>query len=203
MQIGGFLPLSLCDFPGKVSSVVFTQGCNFRCPFCHNHGLIEGKPAIAITVDDILQDLEERSGFVDGVVISGGEPTLHADLKDLIVKIRSLGLAIKLDTNGSRPEVLRELLESRLLDYVAMDVKASFDRYEILAGVPIDVQVIRESIAIISEAGIPCQFRTTHVPALLSTDELATIQGCLPAGCSLHIQKCQPEHALNPTMCNQ
>ncbi|HEY0307821.1 MAG TPA: anaerobic ribonucleoside-triphosphate reductase activating protein [Acidobacteriaceae bacterium] len=200
MLLGGFLPLSLCDYPGKLAAVVFTQGCNYRCPFCHNGGLIARQPAISLPIAEVLADLKERRNFLDGVVVSGGEPTLHADLKVFLSALKDMGFTIKLDTNGSRPRVLRELLDLQLLDYIAMDVKASLLRYAVLAGVFADIGAIQESIALIAESGVQHQFRTTFVPPLQSPEDLTSIRAMLPAGSTHLIQDFQPEHALDKTL---
>jgi len=200
MLLGGVLPLSLCDYPGKLAAVVFTQGCNYRCPFCHNGRLIARVPAISLPIAEVLADLKERRNFLDGVVVSGGEPTLHADLKGFLSALKELGFAVKLDTNGSRPQVLRELLDLQLLDYIAMDVKAPLLRYAILAGVFVDVGAIQESIALIAESGVQHQFRTTFVPALLSPADITSIREMIPVGSMHRIQDFQAEHALDESL---
>jgi len=200
MLLGGFLPLSLCDYPGKLAAVVFTQGCNYRCSFCHNGGLIARQPAISLPIAEVLADLKERRDFLDGVVVSGGEPTLHADLKNFLSALKELGFAVKLDTNGSRPQVLRELLELRLLDYIAMDVKAPLSQYPALVGVSADIGAIQESIALIAESRVQHQFRTTFVTPLQSLEDLTSIRAMLPARSTHLIQDFQPEHPLDKTL---
>jgi pyruvate formate lyase activating enzyme len=198
VKIGGFQPCTLSDFPGHVAAMVFTQGCNFRCPFCHNGQLIPvDSPTVALMPEDeVVRQLESRCKHIDGVVISGGEPTLQSDLPDFIRNVKTLGLAVKLDTNGSRPKMLRRLFGEDLLDFVAMDVKAPMDRYATLAGVEIDANVLRESIVLIAGSGVAYEFRTTVVPALHSTSDIDAIRRELPPGASLRLQKFQPEHAL-------
>ena len=200
MLLGGFLPLSLCDYPGKLAAVVFTQGCNYRCPFCHNGRLIAKHPATDLPVAKVLADMKNRRSFLEGVVVSGGEPTVHDDLKDFLAALRGLGLAIKLDTNGSRPQALRELLDLRLLDFIAMDVKAPMARYATLTGVSADTDAIQESIALIAASGLPHQFRTTCVQALLSPDDLTSIGALLPASSAHCLQPFKAEHALDASL---
>ncbi len=200
MRLGGFLPLSLCDYPGKLAAVVFTQGCNYRCPFCHNGGLIAEKPATNLSVTCMLADLERRRSFLDAVVVSGGEPTLHCDLDKFLAALHGLGYAVKLDTNGSRPDVLRRLFDLHLVDYVAMDVKAPLSRYSALAGVSVDLAAIQESIRLIAESGIPHRFRTTWVSALLSSEEQGEIQALVPVGSIHRFQEFRPESALDEAL---
>ena len=147
MRIGGFLPLSLCDYPGIPAAVVFTQGCNFRCPFCHNGRLVsrvsvEGQ---LIPEAEILERLRIRRPALDGVVLSGGEPTLQPDLPRFIALVKSMGYLVKLDTNGSHPEVLEMLIRDRLVDCVAMDIKAAPDYYAALSGLPAPPRAVGES----------------------------------------------------------
>jgi len=198
MIIGGYHSCSLCDYPGRVSAVVFTQGCNFRCPFCHNGSLLPMAPqGCAAGGGEIIDRLKQLCGRIDGVVISGGEPTLHEDLKVFVESIRSTGLAVKLDTNGSRPEIIGDLIRAGLIDYIAMDIKAPLEKYEKLAGVRVPAGTISESIDIISRYGIAHEFRTTFVPALLTGDDLAAVRAMIPAGSPHRIQPFKPDNALD------
>ncbi len=198
MNIAGFQPLTLSDFPGRTAALIFTQGCNLRCPFCHNHELIE--PCATVDADEILAQLQRRRHLLDGVVISGGEPTLQVKLIEFIENIKTLGMAIKLDTNGTRPEVLADLLQRDLLDYVAMDLKASWDRYADLAGVDVDVTALQQSVQLILASGIEHQFRTTWVKSLLSKHDLQRIQAELPSGANYRVQEFVPELAMDPAL---
>ena len=201
MQIGGFLPLSLCDYPGHVAAVVFTRGCNFRCPFCHNGHLLDGEGAPEDpAADGVLARLASLAARLQGVVVTGGEPTLQPELADFLRRVRDLRLAIKLDTNGSRPEVLEALFAARLLDFVAMDLKAPWPRYPELAGTPCDVGALRRSVALIAGSGLPHQFRTTRVPPLLSDADCAVIARQVPPGSPHVFQAFQPGHALDPSL---
>ncbi|MBC8218712.1 MAG: anaerobic ribonucleoside-triphosphate reductase activating protein [Planctomycetes bacterium] len=176
MQIKGLVKTSIVDFPGKVATVVFTGGCNFRCPYCHNVDLVlrpESLPDIA--VGEVLRLLAERQGFVDGVVITGGEPTLQSDLADFARELKSLGLAVKLDTNGYRPRSIQLLLREGLLDYVAMDVKGALEKYSLVAGCRIEISRIENSIQLILSSEIEYEFRTTAVPGMVTVKDVETI----------------------------
>jgi len=180
MRIGGFQKLTLVDFPGKVAATVFVQGCNFRCGFCHNPELVE--PQLwqePLVFQEILDYLRNHRGKLQGVVISGGEPTVQENLADFIVPIKNMGFAVKLDTNGSRPEVLSSLFERHLIDYIAMDIKSSLARYPHVTGTDCDTDKIKESIDIIVHSGIPYQFRTTLVKEFCSHDDLKDIRHLL------------------------
>ena len=196
MNIGGFQPFSLSDYPGKISALIFTQGCNFRCPFCHNGSLISVKDIGKIKEEEIFFFLKEREHWLDGVVVTGGEPTIHKDLPDFLRSIREIGLLIKLDTNGSRPDVLRFLFEEELVDYVAMDIKAPMLSYNKLAGVKVSLKRIEESISLIVDSGIEHEFRTTEVKSLLSPEDIIEIKKNVPKGSKYCLQEFRPENAL-------
>ena len=177
MKLAGFQPTTLVDYPGRVAATLFTLGCNFRCPFCHNAQLVDPARADAaslLDVDDVLDALDRRRGFLDGVVLTGGEPTLQDDLEALIVRLRGMGYLIKLDTNGSRPDVVERLLERRLLDFVAMDVKGPTRRYGEFAGVEVPMDAIDRTIAILKRSRVDYAFRTTVAPGLTG-DDLAAV----------------------------
>ena len=177
MRIGGFQKLTLVDFPGLVAATVFTQGCNFSCCYCHNPELVlpqffqEPLPA-----EEVFSYLNGRQGKIEGVVITGGEPTLQKGLVDFIVRIKELGFAVKLDTNGSHPEVLSFLFELKLLDYIAMDVKSTVEKYGKVIGIDCDRAKLKESINLIVQSGIPYQLRTTLVKEFCSEEDLCDIQ---------------------------
>jgi pyruvate formate lyase activating enzyme len=203
LSIRGFLETSFVDWPGKVASVLFLPGCNFRCPFCHNHQLVLNPGGLeAIPRTYIMARLAELKGWVDGVCISGGEPTIHPHLPSLIAEIKSSGLLIKLDTNGSRPEVLQSLLERGLVDCVAMDIKAPLDevKYTRAAGVPVDLEKIRESICLLKKGKIDYHFRSTIVPALHKGEDLLHIARHLSGSSSLTLQNFNPEDPLDPQL---
>lgn len=164
MNISGLQKMTLLDFPGKVACTVFLSGCNYRCPFCHNAELLDGCLEPLMTTEEFLAFLRKRVGLLDGVCISGGEPTLSAGLKDLMKAIKNMGYAVKLDTNGSRPAVLKELVAEGLVDYVAMDIKNAPSRYAVTCGVAqTDLSAIEESIRFLLSGAVDSEFRTTVV----------------------------------------
>ena len=177
MKIAGIQKLSLLDFPDKTCATLFTAGCNFRCPFCHNASLVLN-PAEAgeVSEEEVLSFLKKRQGLLDGVCITGGEPLLQHGIEDFIKNVRELGFEIKLDTNGYLPERLKSLLASGMIDFVAMDIKNSLSRYAETAGLPsLDENIIKESIRIIRESGVPYEFRTTVVRELHTERDILDI----------------------------
>jgi len=200
VRIGGLNPFSLSDFPGHVAAVVFTQGCNFRCPYCHNGSLIPMDPATGtlIPMEEVFRFLDMRRGQLNGVAVSGGEPTLQPDISSFLHRIRLMDYRIKLDTNGSRPEVLAGLLEEVLVDFIAMDIKAPFGLYDRLTGVLAPVEQLEKSMALIAQSGIDHEFRTTVVKPLLSEEDLQAIRSMVPQGSRHRLQEFRPENALDP-----
>lgn len=197
IKIGGFQPFSLSDYPGYISCIVFTQGCNFRCKYCHNPSLV--LPELfgnLIPEADVLAFLEGRKGDLDGVVITGGEPTIQAELPEFIGKVKALGFKVKLDTNGSNPRMIQELIKLGLIDYCAMDIKTSWERYPDVVGVDVDIESLKQSLLIILASGIPCEFRTTHDGSLVTETDLRTIRGYLPDDSMLKIQPCRKKVTL-------
>lgn len=167
MLIHGLQKMTLLDFPGRVACTVFLGGCDFRCPFCHNFELATGEAKPVLDDRELLAFLRKRQGLLDGVAITGGEPCLHKDLPDLLARIRELGFATKLDTNGYHPATLSRIVEAGLADYVAMDIKNSPEKYARTCGVErIDMGPIRESVAILKDAASDYEFRTTVVAEL-------------------------------------
>lgn len=174
MLIGGYQKLTLLDFPGKVAATIFTGGCNFRCPFCHNAELFT--PSETYTEEDVLKMIESRKHVLEGIAITGGEPTLSPDLPDFMKKIKDMGLLVKLDSNGYRPEVLRKILDEGLADYVAMDIKSSKEHYGEVAGLPdIDMGKICESVDMLMSGKTDFEFRTTVIPELHSEEDFYAI----------------------------
>ena len=204
MNIGGFLSLSLCDYPGKVAAVVFTNGCNFRCPWCHNGHLLRGADAPdhrEIPEEEVLARLAELKNRLQGVVVTGGEPTIQPDLRDFIVRLKGLGLLVKLDTNGGHPEVVRALIDEGLIDFVAMDVKAPWAKYGTLTGLADSPAAkVRETMSVIAASGLPHQFRTTRVTPLLTAEDCAEIERQIPAGSPFKWQTFIPDNALDPEL---
>lgn len=165
MRIQGLQKLTLLDFPEKVACTVFMAGCNFRCPFCHNASLVVDIPPVGeITEEEFFSFLKKRQGVLDGVCVTGGEPLLQPGIAKFVGKIKELGYAVKLDTNGSFPNKLRELVENGLVDYVAMDIKNCMEDYALTAGVhSLDIEAIKESVSYLKEGRVPFEFRTTVV----------------------------------------
>jgi pyruvate formate lyase activating enzyme len=175
MKIGGFQKISLIDYPEHLSLIVWTSGCNFRCPFCYNKDLVLNDVDL-FPEDEVLQTLKERQGKIEAVVITGGEPTLQKDLKNFIKKVKALNYLVKLDTNGTNPEIIRNLFEEKLIDYIAMDIKAPKDKYQALSGIKnFGIQNIESSIGIIKKLAPDYEFRTTVVPSLLNKDDILSI----------------------------
>ena len=204
MRIGGYQKTSLIDYPGKVAAVVFTVGCNFRCPYCHNRDLVLARPKGGFfKASEVLKDLEERKDLVDGVVLTGGEPTLQKDLPKFAGKLKDLGLLVKLDTNGSNSFILSSMKENDLLDFVALDIKAPLDeRYEKVSRCQ-DVKVsgIRKSIILLSESEVDYELRTTVVPELHTPSDLIDLAKQLSEiapKAEWVLQRFQPKNCLDP-----
>jgi len=177
MRIGGLQKFSLIDYPDKFSCIIFTQGCNFRCFWCHNPELVY--PHLfkdTISENYVFSFLESRKNELEAVVVTGGEPTIQPDLVEFIEKIKKMGYLVKLDTNGSNPHILEKLLKNKLVDYVAMDIKAPPEKYSLLIGKDIDVSLIFKSIEVIENYSLDYEFRTTFVPFLLSEDDIEKIK---------------------------
>ena len=190
MIIKGIQKLTLLDFPGRVACTIFTAGCNFRCPFCHNASLVLGAdtPTGTIPTEELFAFLEARRGRLTGICISGGEPTLQPDLEDFIRRVRALGYAVKLDTNGYRPEVLARLISEGLVDYIAMDIKSSREGYSRLAGVPVDIDKIEQSVRIIMHSGVPYEFRTTVIGDLHTEEDFHKMADWLEGAENFYLQ---------------
>lgn len=177
IKIHGFQKMTLLDYPGNIACTIFLGACNFKCPFCHNGSLVlvpEKEPVIP--VEDIMKVLKKRQGILDGVCITGGEPTLSEGLRELIIRIKRMGYLVKLDTNGTRPEILRGLVEDHLLDYVAMDIKNSKEKYAVTAGVSqVNMEKICESVEFLTSGVVDYEFRTTIVREFHGKEELEAI----------------------------
>lgn len=172
MKIGGFVKTSFVDYPGKIASVVFTQGCNLRCGYCHNVSLLDTQNASKVILpEEVFAWLSKRKGMINAVVISGGEPTLQEDLYVFIVKLKAMNLFVKLDTNGTNPDILRALIDDELLDFIAMDLKAPLCKYGSLTGTSLlELQAIRASVEVIKNCGLAYEFRTTYCSELDADD---------------------------------
>lgn len=199
MQIGGLQKFSVIDYPGKVAAVIFTQGCNFRCPYCYNCELVI--PELfhpAISEEYILAFLKKREGHLQGVVITGGEPTLQKDLIPFLYKIKQFGYPIKVDTNGSNPLILARMIDLKLVQYIAMDIKASLDNYHRATGIRVNIDNIKESIDVILNANLPYEFRTTLVKPVCSSRDIYEIFSVLKDASKYILQEFIPsEKVLN------
>lgn len=184
MKIAGLQKNSLIDFPGKLSAVIFTQGCNMNCGYCHNRSLIghSGKNQY-LDEEAVTAFLEKRRGLLDGVVISGGEPTLQKDLLQFMERVRSMGYRTKLDTNGTDPALLRLLIEKGLVDYIAMDIKAPFCKYRKVCCSPVNTELLAESIELLKEGKVEYEFRTTYTPELCGEDLIDITKAIKGARC--------------------
>lgn len=200
-HIKGFIPTSLVDWPGKIAAVMFLARCGFRCPACHNHRLVLAPDSIDdYPIDDILGRLSQRRNWIDGVTVTGGEPTLSRDLPDLLGLIKETGVSVKLDTNGSNPTMLRQLVQMDLVDAVFMDVKAPLNaqHYSRVAGVPVDPRIIKRSIRILKDSGLEVAFRTTVIPGLVQEPELESIRETLGAVQRFIVQPFRNADTLDP-----
>lgn len=192
MKLGGLVKFTLIDFPGRPAAIVFTQGCNFRCRYCHNPELVY--PHLftpSVPEEEIWSFLKRRQGTLEGVVVSGGEPTLQADLVPFMSRLKEMGYKTKLDTNGSRPEVLRELIDKKLVDFIAMDLKAPFEKYVDITGVEVNSTVLQQSMDLILQSGLEYQFRTTYDKEVLNDNDIATLSK-LTDGKNYKVQECLP-----------
>jgi len=204
MLIAGLNKLSLIDYPGKLAAVVFTQGCSFRCPFCHNPSLIPVWPNKQtqdwLSPEAILAFLRSRVGKLEGVVITGGEPTLQADLLEFIKQVKQLGFLVKLDSYGYNPNKLQELLASRLVDYIAMDIKHTPSKYSQATGVPVNIERIKQSVEIIRQSGVDYEFRTTCVPTIHEESDFLEIADWLAGSKRYFLQAYRDWVTLDPEL---
>jgi pyruvate formate lyase activating enzyme len=176
LPIKGLERMSVIDYPGKTCCIVFLAQCNFRCPYCHNPDLIKGPGKLPdVKEGEVLELLRERRKWLDGVCITGGEPCIHKGLPDFIRRVKKEGFLVKLDTNGTNPEMVEGLLKEGLLDYVAMDVKAPPEKYSEVAGVEVDLDKVRKTAGIIMESGIDYEFRTTVLPRFFGKEDIEGI----------------------------
>jgi len=201
MIIGGFQRFSLIDYPDKICAIVFTQGCNFRCPYCHNPELVDTKRSanIGLTEGEVLSFLDRRKGKLNAVTITGGEPLLQSDLCAFLSEIKRLGYLVKLDTNGSFPSRLEGIMQSKFVDYIAMDIKTSLDKYHQVIKRKIDTRKILDSIRLIMDSGLEYEFRTTVVKTFFERDDFYKI-GQLIKNARLYVlQKFVPSKTLDDT----
>lgn len=196
-KLGGIQKTSLIDFPQKVAAIVFTQGCNFRCGYCHNPELLEFSEKTDFDANCFFNFLKTRIGKLDGVVITGGEPTLQSDLYDFIKEIKALGFAVKLDTNGTNPVVTEKLLKENLLDYIAMDIKAPLEKYREITDVNVDTKKIKQSIKLIMNSFIDYEFRTTVLKSQLFFEDFNNIGEMIKGSKKYYLQKFQASKIYN------
>jgi pyruvate formate lyase activating enzyme len=197
MIVGAWEKCTLIDFPGKIATTIFTQGCNFRCPFCHNGDLLSTKNRFPIPLEEIFQFLERRRGQLEGVVLCGGEPTSQRDLSAFLRRVKSLGYATKLDTNGSHPATLKSLNDEKLLDFIAIDLKHVREKYDTACGHPVDVDAIFESVAFLKNSSIDHELRTTVVPGLHTLEDIRNLVPLVRGAKRFTLQNFLPTHALN------
>lgn len=199
MILGGINRSSMIDYPGKISCVLFTSGCNFKCPYCHNPALVTpGEGAFIYDEDEVFRFLEKRQGLLDGVVITGGEPTLHKDLVAFCKRVKKLGYPVKLDTNGSRPFVLQGLIEEGAVDYIAMDIKTDPSAYAPFICDKNIEKELRSSISHIMDSGMPYEFRTTCMTPLVNAGVMATIGETIKGAMLYALQGVSSTDVLNP-----
>jgi len=201
MTIGGLQKFSLIDYPGKTTAIIFTVGCNFRCRYCNNPELVipeEYKKEIPIS--EIYNFLESRRGKLDAVCITGGEPTQHSDLPEMINKIKKMGFLVKLDSNGSRPEVLDDFIKKDMVDYIAMDVKAPLEDYLKIMGWWVSPEKLKKSINLIMSSGIEYEFRTTVAKSITSMDDIRKIAQTIEGAENYYLQKFIPTKLIDSSL---
>jgi pyruvate formate lyase activating enzyme len=204
IKIGGLHKVSLIDYPGMISAIVFLQGCNFRCPYCHNPELVEQKLfGRCFDANEVMDFLGTRKGKLDAVTISGGEPTIQKDLLPFVKQIKKMGFAVKLDTNGSQPDVIKELINYKLLDFIAMDVKGPLDKYPEIVKAPVDSEKVKESVDFLIESKIPYEFRTTIVKSQLTDKDILKIGKLISGAQKYVLQKFVPVKTIDKKFLRQ
>ncbi|WP_019176131.1 anaerobic ribonucleoside-triphosphate reductase activating protein [Methanomassiliicoccus luminyensis] len=202
MRIIGFIKTSLLDWDGHVVSSVYLPGCNFRCPYCHNPDVVlRSETFDEVPFSEVEEYVRSNKDFLDGVVVTGGEPTLHKDLPDLLRRIKDLGVKVKLDTNGSNPGMLGDLIEAGLVDYVAMDLKGPLnEKYADVVGVDVKLDDIKRSIELLETSGVDHEYRTTVVPVLLTPGDIESMAAYIGGTKKYALQQFRPGHTLDPSM---
>jgi len=191
MKIGGIQKTSLLDYPDEISAIIWTIGCNFRCPYCYNKDIVLGNVK-TISVNEVTSFLEKRKGLLDALVITGGEPFLQEDILNFCEKVKKLSYLIKIDTNGTYPKKLKNLIDKKLIDYVAMDIKAPKEKYQKLTNVKVNIKKIDESVSILRNSKIDYEFRTTFVPELLNKNDIIEIAKWLKNSKKFFLQQFKP-----------
>ncbi len=197
MIIGGLQKTSFLDYPDKISTIIFTSGCNFRCGYCHNPELINSKTS-KYSTEEIIQFLKTRTGKIDGVVITGGEPCIHKDLINFIIKIKELGFLVKLDSNGSYPDVIEKCIP--YIDYIAMDIKAPLYKYQTVINSPVNIDNIQKSITLIMKSNLDYEFRTTVLKSMLNIEDFKAIGNLISGAKKYYLQKFVPSKTLDKTL---
>ena len=202
MKIAGFIKTTLLDWEGKVACTIYLAGCDFRCPYCHNRDLVL-HPGDVEAVDEayVLEYIDENADFLDGVVISGGEPLLNDDIAELIKKLKALGMKIKVDTNGNHPDKLEDLIGAGLIDFVAMDIKCSLnERYDIATDTKTDVERIKKSIRIVMDSGVDYEFRTTLAPIFVKESDIDSICKTIEGAKRYRLHQFRPKNTLDSSL---
>jgi len=198
LQIKGMIPNSLIDYPGKICSVIFLPECNFRCQFCFNPDLVLNADILQDTKEqDVLDYLQKNKKWLDGVCITGGEPTLHAGLPEFLGKLKQMGLLVKLDTNGTSPSMLMELIDKKLVDYIAMDIKSSPQKYEQAANASVNIAAVKKSVELVRSSGIDYEFRATVLPKIFDADDARAVGEWLRGSKKFCLQQFRSEKTLD------
>lgn len=198
MIISGLQKTTLIDYPGKIAAIVFTRGCNFRCAYCHNPELVDAEKYYPeISEQEIMDFLDKRRGVLEGIVITGGEPLIHSDIKSFITKAKNLDYAVKLDTNGMNPELLQELIDEKLIDYIAMDIKHHLEKYSEVTPTDPNISKIQKSINIIMNSGLDYEFRTTVLPKLFNKQDFEEIGQLIKGAKIYYLQQFRPLKTLD------
>jgi pyruvate formate lyase activating enzyme len=203
MRIGGYQKLTLIDYPGVIATTVFTVGCSFRCPFCHNPELVLSSHFATGTEkneEEFFKHLSKRKGRLEGVCITGGEPTIQPDIIEFIKKIKAMGFLVKLDSNGTRPDVLKKIINERLVDFIAMDIKNSPENYSRATGLAADIKRIKLSVEMIINSPMPYEFRTTVVPGIHTEKDFLKIAKWLSGACAYYLQEYREKIILDPKL---
>lgn len=199
MRIGAIQKTSLIEFPGLISCIVFTQGCNFRCHYCHNPELVLPENfKETIPEKDFFSFLQKRKKYLEGVCLTGGEPLIQSDIIEFVKKIKDMNFKVKIDTNGSNPEILEELLKNNLIDYVSMDLKGPYEKYKLITGVDVDIEKIKNSVELIKNSNIDYEFRTTVVRTQISLEDFEKIGEIIKGAKKYVLQRFIPSKLVNP-----
>jgi len=198
MIFGGLEKFTLIDYPGKTACMVYTIGCNFRCPYCHNPELVDETAETTFSEKNVFDFLDARTAMLDGLVVTGGEPTLHDDLPEFLKAVKTRGFLVKLDSNGTRPDMLMDIIDQGLVDYIAMDIKSPLSKYSQTVARPVDVDAIRRSIRLLIDSTIDYEFRTTVIKSMLSPEDIAEIGREINGAKKYFLQKFIASKLLNP-----